>query len=348
MKKETVKEFDILTIGGATIDLIADTEEGEYIQAGYLKFIGFPYGGKVSTKDVKTFFGGGASNAAVAASRLGLKVATILSIGEDQFGEEILEHLRQEGIDTSFILKTREEESGMSYIIEIEGKDHIIFTNRGANQKLKINKTILRRIKAKWFYIASLYEASSYLNRLGVFCKNQNINIAWAPGSSEIKKGFLKFKTFLEKVDVMSLNRSEALAFAFAKNHSLVPEDTEAILKTLQKMGPKMVIITDGHKGSYLINSQRKIIYQPAIKVKAVETTGAGDAYFSTFVSLITKIQKTKNDFNVENLTEKEIRYAMLGAAINSAEVVKYLGAQNNLLNESELKQKIEEISSKN
>lgn len=338
------KEFDILTIGGATIDLIASTEEGEFIQAGHLKFIGFPYGGKIPTEDVQTFFGGGAANAAVSAARLGLKVATILSIGEDQFGKEILEHLKEEGIDTSFILKTKEEESGISYIVEIEGKDHIIFTNRGANQKLKINKRILKKIKAKWFYIASLYEASSYLNRLGTFCKNQGINIAWAPGSSEIKKGFLKFKTFLEKVDVMSLNRSEALAFAFSKNHSLTPENTEGILKTLQKMGPKMVIMTDGHKGSYLINHEGKIFYQPAIKVKTVETTGAGDAYFSTFVSLIIKTQKAKNDFNVENLTDEEIQYAMLGAAINSAEVVKYLGAQNNLLKEEELKKRIEKI----
>lgn len=352
MKKLSLKNFDLVTIGGATIDLIAYTEEGEFIQTGSLKFIGFPYGGKVKTDDLETYFGGGASNAAVAASRLGLKVAAILSIGEDVYGEEIVEHLKEEGIDTSFILKTKEEESGVSYIVEIENKDHIIFTNRGANEKLKINKNLLKKIKTPWFYISSLYEASSYLNKLGTFCKNNNINVAWVPGSFEIKKGLAKFRSFLQAVSVMCLNKSEALAFAFPFNHSLVPENIEGILKTLKKFGPKIIIVTDGAKGAYLINPRGEIFWQPAIRVKAKETTGAGDAFASTFVSLIIHFQKQKNNFDIEKITNQEIEYALLGAAINSAEVVKYLGAQNNLLKEKVLRQKIEkrlkEFSQKN
>lgn len=344
MKKLAQKKFDIVTIGGATVDIIAFTKEGEFIQIESSKLIGFPYGGKVAAEQTQIYFGGGACNAAVSAIRLGLKVAAILSIGEDQNGEEIIKHLKKEGVDVSFILKTKEEESGFSYIIEIEGKDHIIFTHRGANEKIHINKKLLQKINTPWLYLASLYEASSYLNKLGNFCQKNKINIAWAPGSYEIKKGPSHFRGFLKTVSVMSLNRSEALSFAFLKNHSLVPENTEGILKTLKKMGPKIIIMTDGVKGAYLINQKGEILWQPAIQVKTKETTGAGDAFASTFVSLLINLQKEKSNFKIEDISNKEIKYALLGAAINAASVVKKLGAQNKLLKLDQLKKKISQL----
>jgi sugar/nucleoside kinase (ribokinase family) len=100
-------------------------------------------------------------------------------------------------------------------------------------------------------------------------------------------------------------------------------KNVEEILRELQKLGPKIVIVTDGKNGSFAIDSEGKILTEEIIKTDVVEKTGAGDAYSSGFISAL--------------IYNKSIAEAMLWGAKNSASVIGQVGAQAGLLRKNDL-----------
>ena len=92
-------------------------------------------------------------------------------------------------------------------------------------------------------------------------------------------------------------------------------------MKKLHKAGPKTVAITDGDKGVYVFDGNY-FYYAKPHKVKVVETTGAGDAFASSFLSGIIK----KND----------IEFAIKIGMTNAESVIQYHGAKNKLLSYKE------------
>ena len=322
-------KYDIITIGGTLRDIIFYTDEGMVIEnrkdSLCEKLIAFELGAKIYIKEVYFVNGGGACNTAVGLSRLGLKTAIIARIGRDKEGDELIKSLKKESIDTKFIQRDSREATGFSFIATLKKKNvHTILTYRGASDRVKLETDIKKLKSTKWFYVSSLNcpqwrQISDKIFSLS----NYGVKIAWNPANVQLKVGAKNLIKYLKKTTVFILNEDEAreLVATIKPLHNLT---IQFLLQEINKMGPKIVVITIGKRGAYAFDGG-KIYYQGPIPAKVINTTGAGDAFSAAFVASL---------FYKPN----DIYRALKWGCTNSASVITKIGAQKGLLNKSQIK----------
>lgn len=262
----------------------------------------FESGEKVEIKDLIIKTGGGATNSSVSFKRLGMKVSCFCKIGDDSAGKTVIKTLTDEGIDTSNIIISSQHATGVSFIVNSVEGDYTIFVHRGANSTLELEKLPFEAIKVcDQLYITSLSnESAKILPSIASFAKKHNIPIAINPGISQLKKGTETLKESLRFIDIFILNKHEAQIFMIAlirKNESykkilectelhknlyskknsqfdqpylldtpIIYEDIYFSLrnffKVILKMGPKIVVVTNGKNGVY-VATKDEILYHP-------------------------------------------------------------------------------------
>lgn len=142
-----------------------------------------------------------------------------------------------------------------------------------------------------------------------------NAKIAFNPGQKELKLGISGLKRIFGKIDVLILNKEEALKLSGSV-------DIHRNLKKLLGIA-NIVVITDGKDGAHATNG-KKIYSVEAFNVKVLDVTGAGDAFGSGFTNAIIK--------------GKGIEEALLYGTANSNSVIMNLGTKNVLLTEKGIK----------
>jgi len=322
--------FSIITIGGATEDIIFYTAEGLELNNRHdllrQHLLAFEAGAKIKIDRSWPSFGGGAANAAVNFVGLGLKTAAYLCLGRDFRGQQVRDNLKRRGVETKLINYSEHQATGFSFVlIDHKSKERIIFSARGANADLKIKPDDLKMFRrAKWLYITSLSGAWQF-NLKEIF-KVKGPQIAWNPGEVQIKAGASRLKSFLAKTDFLFLNKDEAieLALSLPKFRHLHPhhhffEKIENIVTIIKGLGPKRLVITDGRIGAYYYDGGA-LYFQKAVKEKKkVDVTGVGDAFNSSVIA-------------GWELYDNDIKKAMNLAARNAAAKIAHLGAQSGLL----------------
>jgi len=311
------KKFDIVTIGGATRDVFVKTDEGKILNDQKNgKLLAFSYGSKIIPEDVIFSYGGGALNAAVSFSRLGLKTGVCINIGKEGTGSLVSKMLEKEKISTSFITRDESAHTALSIIISSKG-DHTMFLYRDANNNLKVDLKKIR--KTKWVHVSSLTgKAENILNSLADFLEKDKIAFSWNPGSRQIEKGAHKFKELLKNTSILIMNKEEAKKFL-----KTTETNEKNLIKKLTSFGPKLAVITVGSKGSFA-GSGEEVFFAPIVKAEVNETTGAGDAYGSTFIA------SQIAGFSVEE--------SMKRASKNAASVVRKIGSTEGLLSKEKLR----------
>lgn len=320
-------KYDVITIGGATEDITFFTKEGLLVanRKDILrqKLLAFEYGTKIKIDSSRYTFGGGAANAAVCLARLGMKVASVISIGDDERGRKIVDNLKKYNVDTKFIQKNSGMESGFSFLLIGQNHEHIVFSNRAANNELKIKSYQLNFLKdTKWIYLSSL--SGEWKEDLENIFKIKETKIAWNPGHVQLAAGVGSVKKYLAKTDLLILNKDEAIELVVSdKEYKNKPikflNNIENLLKIIKSWCAGLVVITNGGYGTDVYDGE-KIYRQPAIKAKKVaDTTGVGDAFGSSFLAGL-------------QIYDDNIKKALLLAAKNSSSVVTKQGAQNGLL----------------
>ena len=307
--------YDIITVGSATVDVFARTEFNKLINKKNVDFIAYPLGSKILVEKLNVTVGGGGTNTAVALSKLGHKVAYVGKIGLGHNSERVIKRLKQDKVDTSLIVRSKNERTGFSIILDSEKHDRTILTFRGSNRDLKFNEINLKKLKTKWFYFSSMTKASfKALEKLAGYASKHNIRIAFNISPYLAKKGPSYLKNILKRTSILVLNKEEA-SILVGKG------GIKNLLKKLHKLGPKITAITDGKKGVYALHN--KILYTGVpTNVRIVETTGAGDAFASSFLSGMIK----KNN----------IEFAMKLGMTNAESVIQYHGAKEKLLTYNE------------
>lgn len=325
--------FDVITFGGATRDVFFKTSKGVIFpdpEDEQEKMLAFKYGQKIITDNAHFSFGGGAFNIAVAMAKLDLKMATCINIGRDESAHSIVERLQEVGVDTTLVTTDPENHTALSLIV-MDKKDHVAFLHRGANNFLSLrDKEKLQN--TKWFYITSLTgQSADILPDLIHFADENNIKVALNPGGTQLKGSCKQLRKLLGKVELIFLNREEAEALACSEDACEIIEDNKVLLHKVQKLGPKRVVITEGEKGSFYAD-ETIVNYEPAFKKAApvIDTTGAGDAFGSTFLACIIK--------------GTDIPQAQKMAAVNSAHVTEFIGAQEGLLTAKEIGDTLKEV----
>lgn len=325
------KHFDIITFGGATQDIMYYTKEGLIIKnkKNILapELLAFEYGEKINSDDVCMTFGGGAMNAAVSFSNLGLKTSIITNLGDDWFSDAIIKELRNKKINISNITRSKKMHAGFSFIINFGNhNEHILFTHRGANSLLNISKQKLLNINSKWFYITSLGGKQNLctknINTIFEIAKNKNIKIAWNPGIPQLNLGYKFFKKYFKDTEIFCLNKSEAIDLV--KSVGIKTDNIEKLLKTIYSWGVKTCIITYGHLGAYIYDG-KQIYFEKASKQKSIDTTGAGDAFNSSFLAGLI-------------IYNNDIKKSLKLAILRSGNVVSNIGAQSGLLTKNQIK----------
>jgi len=287
----------------------------------------FNYGDKIPVKELEFSIGGNAANNAVGTKRLGIKVAVILTLGDDEIGNQIVERLIKEGVDTSYVYRLSQTRSNYSLAINYSG-ERTIFT-----YKTKIEYKFPDEIpQTPWVYLTSLGdEFESVYGKVSEWINaHPEVKLAFNPGSRQIRSGVEKIKNIMQDSYLINVNREEAETLVGMTN---TKGNEKELLTSLSKLGPKMSIITDGVNGAYVYDGN-KFYKAEVMPIDAYERTGAGDAFGSGFLSAIIK--------------GKDIKEALLWGTVNSASVISFIGAQKGLLKEEEISIWLERAKSSN
>lgn len=318
-----MKHYDVITVGGVVEDITFFVDQGKLLKDKKKDIhLAFELGTKVNIKETNLSLGGGACNTAVGFYNLGLKTAPLVRIGKDERGEFILKKLKKMKLDTGLIQTDHAESTGFSFICGFDkNKLHIVFSHRGAASKLRFDSKTLEAARTRWLHVTSLKGENwtKTLDNIVKYSKDNNVGWSWNPGGTQLKAGRKKLLKYLKVVDVLLVNKSEA--------EELIPGKEKSISKLLKKistLGPKTVVITNGADGAYVYNRDEEKEYHSRVTVKKVlDTTGAGDAFASGFISGILMYDNTGKALK-------------LGIA-NSQAVLREIGAQNGLLVKKDL-----------
>jgi ribokinase len=219
--------------------------------------------------------GGKGANQAYAVSRLGGDVAIVGRVGSDDFGRQMRANLKQVGCDTSRLLSVPDCVSGIALIfVADEGQNSIIIVP-GANDRLspddvKAEREYFRSAAVVLLQLenplASVLEAARLGRDLGA-----RVILDPAPARSVPDELF-------ELVDLWTPNETEAAILCGMPPSHLNPDDALKLALKLRERGAKTVVIKLGEQGCLLVQLDGSKLL-PALKVKAVDTTAAGDVF---------------------------------------------------------------------
>ncbi len=315
-----------MSIGGATFDLFVRTDKRFVTKQGEIEMLILPVGAKIRVEEVIETCGGGASNTAVGLARLGCASSFCGIVGSDQWGSELLENLRREGVDVSAATITEGETTSSSIILSVGSGDRIILYTPSTNTHLHHATFDLERMRAcDWIYLNHLNEESCEIGEdiHAAFDVSPSLGLTWNPGGCQIEKGMRDpdIARLLPHTSILLLNKEEALAFTGEKT-------TEAALASLKKAGVRIVCITDGKNGATAMEGE-KIFHCPAIEnAHILSTTGAGDAFGVGLTWAMTQ------GFDLPR--------GLTAGTINSCSVLEHLGAEKGLLTDIEMTNRLE------
>lgn len=309
------KDFDFIAIGDITTDaFIKLTHENAHIvcdSRGRKCQICMNFGDKVPYESVTEVPSvGNSPNAAVAAHRLGLSSALVTNLGDDYHGKQCVEQLEKEGINTAFVEVHPGIPSNYHYVLWYEEERTILVKHNEYTYSLP-------EIGApKWLYLSSLGEHSlPFHDKIVHFLKSHpETKLAFQPGTFHMRLGYEALKEIYALSELFFCNVDEARRILKTNE-----PDIQKLLKGIHRLGPKIVSITDGPAGAYAFDGQGAwMIPMYPDPAPPVDRTGAGDAFASTFTTMIA--------------LGKGVPEALTYAPINSMSVVQKVGAQEGLL----------------
>lgn len=260
-----IKDIDVLVIGSNVMDLISYVDR-------------LPHKGEtVEAPSFEMGFGGKGANQAVAASRLGARVAMLTCVGNDNFGVETRANFVANHIDISGVL-TGHQSNGVAPIFVESNGDNRILIVQGANTELtpevlldKIN--LIKRAKV----IVLQQEVPMPTNIKAIhLAKKYNIPIIYNPAPAHKLP-----LDVLPAVDYLIPNESELTAIT--KMPVSTVQETKAAARRLLSFGVANVIVTMGDRGALWITAGQEATLVDGQDVNAIDTTGAGDAFVGAF-----------------------------------------------------------------
>ena len=262
--------MSVLVFGSLNLDLVTYADK--------LPAIGETIVGEKLLK----FPGGKGLNQALAARRAGSEVLMVGSIGNDADGDYLFDILKSENIDPKFITKTSEQ-TGIAVIEVSKSAENRIIIIAGANSKTRFSNKVLTSSPSVTVSLAQLEtpiaEVAKFIHESKAAGKITILNPA------PIQK---LDQQLLQDTDYLIANETEASFLIGSAVEHLSKDEAVTIARQLQKNGSKKVIITLGEQGSVYLD-QEKELFTPAYKVKAVDTTAAGDAFCGAFATAISE-----------------------------------------------------------
>ena len=316
--------YDVISVGETTVDAFmsihnataACTIDEEH------NALCFKHGNKVEVDRYDFCMGGNATNVAVGLSRLGIRTGLCSEIGDDEFSIKIRNWLAKENIERLLVKQTTNSASSFAVIINFQG-DRTIFVQDVERE----HDFDFGELTSPWIYLTSLgKEWKKPYEKVLKFAEENNSKIAFNPGGRQLREGKELLERVLEKTEILFVNKEEAELILYGHTTDKKDGDyVQGLIKGLQKLGPKIVVITDGRNGAYTVSETGKMHHQGITEGKVVERTGAGDSFGSGFLAA--------------TLAGHPISVAMEWGARNATSVVGHIGAQAGLLTKKEMEE---------
>ncbi|MEM6491624.1 MAG: carbohydrate kinase family protein [Pseudomonadota bacterium] len=346
-----------LCVGSATIDVIIIVADRDIERVSFANatqaFLMLEEGRKIEARTITRHLGGGAVNAAVGMARQGVDAGVFGKIGRDRDGDEVIDGLRKQRVEPRFLLRTDVQPTGFAAMVSAHERNATIFTQRGANTLLRppeIKPAMFE--KCDLVYVAPLSNRSAdCLATLIDQGKRAEAFVAVNPGIRQILSRTPLLIGALNRIDLLTINATEAAALAPALADLEGDEDEEALIaewsdqdpppllarglshagydvglatffRRMRRKGARRVVVTDGGDGAWLCGG-RTLVHMPTLKTEVMGTAGAGDAFASTLASRLADGEDEET--------------ALRAAAVNAAGAVSAPDTQSGLLTRAEI-----------
>ena len=316
-----MEKLDFLAIGDIVTDAFIKLQDAEVncdIDGDSCK-ICMNFGDKLPYEEVHEVKAvGNSPNAGVSAYRLGLKSALMTDIGDDRNGDDCLETLKTEGIETKYVRVHKGEKTNYHYVLWFNAERTILVKHTEFEYSFPDDMPA-----PKWIYLSSLAENSlPYHNMIADYLeKNPETKLAFQPGTFQMKLGSDKLERLYKASHLFFCNKEEANRILKSDE-----DDIKVLLENMRNLGPSIAVITDGPNGAFAYDGEEfwKMPMYPDPK-DPVDRTGAGDSFSSTVTSALA--------------LGLPLSTALSWGPINSMSVVQEVGAQKGLLTREKLEE---------
>ncbi|MGH3517884.1 MAG: ribokinase [Haloechinothrix sp.] len=252
----------MIVVGSANMDLVVPVERrpgpGETVLGG----------------DTTSGPGGKGANTAVAAARLGTRVAMLGAVGRDPHGDQLLAALRAAGVDTALIRRSAHP-TGAAYITVTPDGENSIVVSPGANAQVSEDDVDeageLIGNAAVLFSVLEVPLAT--VDRVARIAADAGVRMVLnASPVARVHPGTLAV------TDPLIVNQHEAAWLLGDPWVDPAAHDPARLATAVLALGPRSVVVTLGADGALAADADG-VTHVPAPQVTAVDTTGAGDAF---------------------------------------------------------------------
>jgi sugar/nucleoside kinase (ribokinase family) len=268
---------------------------------------------EVFVPTMKLIPGGSAANFAVLCKRLGAETGFIGKVGNDSYGDDLVEDLEKEKVDFTGVVRS-DLPTGTVFIAVRKDGQRMMFAHSGAANDLQATDINLDHLaEFDHLHLADLENISVLEHAAKNFQGSVSLN-----AGALIAEKRQEALELIKHVTILICSEEEAEKLTGT-------EGTEHCLRALYNMGPKVVIITRGSRDSVGFDGNES--YEAEVfNVNVVDTTGAGDAFSAGFI--------------VNYLETKDVKDSMLFGNAVASSVIQHKGARSGI----ESKEQTEEL----
>jgi len=238
-------------------------------------------GGECLCPQLELHCGGVGANCALAIAPWGIKVRLLGCVGQDRFGDLLFDKLRKTGVDISGVQRSSRSLTGILYINVTPDGQRTFFGSRGANQFMGPQHVPVGSLLS---YTAAHLVGYSFLNRGPEKMARQILRefhsrgkrVSFDVGMEPCKRIPQKILRLLPQVDLLFVSSEEAAILTGQSN-------ARKSFLQFQRAGAKEIVMKLGKRGC-LISDGGILREIPSFGVRAVDSTGAGDAFTAAFL----------------------------------------------------------------
>ena len=281
--------LDVVTLGALLVDFI-------------------PYKSDENPNIMIKSAGGAVANVTASLSKLGLQCGFIGKVGDDSFGHFLKSEMERLGVNTEGLMLDESNKTALAFVDYNENSERFFnFYRKGsADLNIRFSEVNTKLInECRVFHFGSLTLAEEPAREATInavkYARNKGKIISYDPNyreslwqSKAIAKEMLSL--LVPYCDIIKLSEDEFQLMT----------DTDYLIRgiaNLLKAGVKLILISQGANGC-VIASKKGIKQLPAYNVDVVDTTGAGDCFFGSFLYKIISGGKAVEEYSIEELSE--------------------------------------------
>ena len=268
--------------------------------------------------------GGKGANQAVAVAKLGYPVRMVGKVGDDLFGTQLLNQLKESGVDTAGVAVSSGS-SGIALVVVSHCGENSIVVIPGANATVTPEFLEQKRdiICSAGLVLAQLEIPIETVEHLALMCERENIPLILDPAPARPLS-----RRLLESVAWFTPNETEAAFFAGGDTSADSSSSPDLVAERLFEKGVRRMVLKLGDRGAFLVTGADNQLMLKSAPVCAIDTTGAGDAFNGAFA---TGLLQGYEPF-------KSARFAIAAAAVSVTRV----GAQASMASMEEVQELLE------